>query len=258
MECKNCRFSLAPDENYCPKCGARVIRNRLTLKNILEDIYEQHLNLDNRLFLTIAHLFTRPGEVVTGFLQGLRKRYLNPVSYLGLAITLSGIVVLVIKKHLLNKLAFDVMNTGTNTAGANKIFETTLDYQNFLFVFLIPLMSAIGWLVYARPRYNFTEHLVTMSYVLAHITIVTFPITVLLLYLDPVHFVHHSFINIAVILVYTAYVYRQMCDYRPWTFLGRTVLYLIVFLIIYILFSILIVVFLLVSGTISLEEIRPA
>ena len=101
MECKNCQFSIAPNENYCPRCGARVIRNRLTIRNILEDIYEQHLNLDNRLLLTIAHMFTKPGVVIIGYLHGMRKRYLNPVSYLGLAITLSGIVVLVIKKNLL-------------------------------------------------------------------------------------------------------------------------------------------------------------
>ena len=257
MECKNCHTQLSTDENYCSRCGARVIRNRLTLKNVLEDIYEQHLNLDNRLLATLVHLFTKPGEVIKGYLYGLRKRYLNPISYLGIAITLSGILVFVIKRDFLKKLNLDVLHTGANIKGANKIFETTLDYQNFAFVFLIPLMAAVGWLVYTRPRYNFTEHLVSMTYVLAHLTIVTFPIVILLLYLDPEHFGVHSFVNIALIVLFTAYVYRKICDYSLKTFLVRTSLYIILFVLCYFLFSVGIVVLMLLTGAISLEDIRP-
>lgn len=258
MECKNCHFQLVADENYCTRCGARVIRNRLTLKNVLQDIYEQHLNLDNRLLATFVHLFTKPGEVIKGYFTGLRKRYLNPISYLGLAITLSGILVFVIKRNFLKKLKLDVLHTGANVEGANKIFETTLDYQNFVFVFLIPLMAGVGWLVYTKPRYNFTEHLVSMTYVLAHITIVTFPITILQLYLDPEHFGEYSFANIALILIFTAYAYWKVCDYPLKTFIARTSLFIILFLLCYLLFSLGILVLMLLTGTISLEDFRPA
>ena len=258
MECKNCLYQIIADENYCTRCGARVIKNRLTLKNVLQDIYEQHLNLDNRLLATLVHLFTKPEDVIKGYLSGLRKRYLNPISYLGLAITLSGILVFVIKRYFLKRLNLDVLPTGANIKGANKIFETTLDYQNFVFVFLIPLMASIGWLVYTKPRYNFTEHLVNMTYVLAHLTIVTFPIAILLLYLDPEHFGEHGFVNIALIIIYTVYVYRKICDYTLKTFFARTTLFIILFVLCYFLFSLGIVILMLLTGTISIEDIRPS
>lgn len=252
MDCKNCKSPLEPEDNYCTCCGARVIRNRLSFKNVWEDVYEQYLNLDNRLLATMGHLFTKPEKVIVGYLHGLRKKYLNPSSYLGLAITLSGIIVFVIKKMFLGELDLEILQTG-----ASKKFEITLDYQSLIFILLIPMIAGIGRMVYKRPGYNFTEHLVSMTYALAHVSIVTFPITLLLLFLDAEHFMVHSFGKLTLFLMYTIYVYKRISDYPIGIFLLRTLFYLILFLIGYLLFSVLIVIVLQLTGSVSFASLNP-
>ncbi len=45
MICKNCENSLQTDYSFCPDCGAKVIRNRLTIKNLLSDFIERYFNV---------------------------------------------------------------------------------------------------------------------------------------------------------------------------------------------------------------------
>ena len=52
MNCKNCHTELHDHDDYCPNCGARVIRNRLTFKNLFEHISETFFNYDNKLLRT--------------------------------------------------------------------------------------------------------------------------------------------------------------------------------------------------------------
>ncbi len=93
MTCKNCDARLRTDYLYCPACGAKVIRNRITIKNLWTDFLERYFNLDNTFIRTLVHLTTKPEVVIEGYLQGIRRKYLNPISYMGIAITLSGLIV---------------------------------------------------------------------------------------------------------------------------------------------------------------------
>ena len=66
MSCKNCGLALTEETNFCNSCGAKVIRNRLTLKNLLQHAVEEFLSIDNKFLITITHLFTRPEAVIDG------------------------------------------------------------------------------------------------------------------------------------------------------------------------------------------------
>ena len=73
MNCKNCNTSLLNNQKFCLECGAKVIKNRLTLKNIFEDINDQFISIDNIFLKTFIHLFTKPELVINGFIGGTRK-----------------------------------------------------------------------------------------------------------------------------------------------------------------------------------------
>lgn len=62
MACKNCNTELTTDSEYCYHCGAKVIRNRLTIKNLFEHFSEQFLNYDNKFLQTFILLFKKPEE----------------------------------------------------------------------------------------------------------------------------------------------------------------------------------------------------
>jgi len=173
MKCKNCELPLQNDYSFCSNCGAKIIRNRLTLKNLWFDITERYFNIDNTFFKTLWHLIIKPEIVIDGYISGVRKKYLNPISYLGIAITLSGFIVFLMKKksHLIN---FDVFDMGVNTDYGQSIIDFTTDYQAILFIIYIPMMAAASWLAYEKKKYNFTERLLVFMYTLAQYSVFLF------------------------------------------------------------------------------------
>ena len=75
MECKNCSSQLQENDDYCNSCGAKVIRNRLTLKNLFEHFGEEFLNYDNKFLRTFIRLFRKPEDVIGSYINGTRKKY---------------------------------------------------------------------------------------------------------------------------------------------------------------------------------------
>lgn len=65
MDCKNCNTSLVEIQNFCSDCGAKVIRNRLTIRNLFEHFSATFLNYDNKFLQTFIGLFTKPEEIIT-------------------------------------------------------------------------------------------------------------------------------------------------------------------------------------------------
>ena len=63
MACENCETPLTTESDFCNHCGAKVIRNRLTLKNLFAHFGEQFLNYNNKFIQTIIYLFKKPEDV---------------------------------------------------------------------------------------------------------------------------------------------------------------------------------------------------
>ncbi len=63
MTCKNCHTELEEYDDYFKNCGGKVIRNRLTFKNLFEHISETFFNYDNTLLKTFITLFRKPEAV---------------------------------------------------------------------------------------------------------------------------------------------------------------------------------------------------
>lgn len=91
MNCKNCNTSLTLESDFYNCCGAKVIRNRLTIKNLFEHLIETYLNYDNKFLQTFIGLIKCPENVIGSYVFGVRKKYINPLSFLAISLTLSGI-----------------------------------------------------------------------------------------------------------------------------------------------------------------------
>ena len=91
MNCKNCKTTLEESDDYCRNCGGKVIRNRLTIKSLFHHFSETYFNYDNKLLRTFLTLFSKPEEVIVGYINGTRKKYVDVIGYFALAITLSGL-----------------------------------------------------------------------------------------------------------------------------------------------------------------------
>lgn len=256
MDCKNCESPLRTDYSYCSKCGAKIIRNRISFKNLWYDITERYFNVDNTFLRTFLHLFTKPEVVIGGYIDGIRKKYLNPISYLGIALTLSGFLVFLISKAA-DKIDFDVFGTGVNSESMKPIMDFTFDYQAVLFILYIPMMAIASWLAFENKKYNFTERLVVFIYTLAHYSIFVFLPSILILCIVPELYGKLSILFLMSMYGYAAYVIKRISKIGGMDYIARVLLFFVLFTFQYFASALIIPVILLLTGNLSLEDFVP-
>jgi hypothetical protein len=256
MTCKNCDARLRTDYLYCPACGAKVIRNRITIKNLWTDFLERYFNLDNTFIRTVLHLTTKPEVVIEGYLQGIRRKYLNPISYMGIAITLSGLIVFLMVKSG-DAMNFDMLNNNVSTRYQEKLMDFILDYQALIFLLFVPMMTIAGWLCFDQKRYNFAERTIIFMYALAHYSLVIFLPSIIVLFFIPEQYFIFSFIGILFMVVYTTYVIIRISKSRGVALIARLLLFYFILLILYFAFSIALPLFLLLIGELKVEDFLP-
>jgi hypothetical protein len=256
MTCKNCEAALRTDFMYCPGCGAKVAANRLTFKGLFSDMMERFFDLDNSFYRTLKTMTVRPEVVIGGYIEGLRRRFLNPMSYLGLVLGLSGFLFFVLKKYAADKIDWDVFGMGTNQASV-KILDATMEYSSFIFLLYIPLIAIAGILTFNQRNYNLPEHFVSAIYTLAHVSIITFPISLGLLFLMPELYMQYSLAMIAAMVGFALFVLIRLHKYSLGITLVRGFLFLILMLGGYFAISIAVNIILLLTGVVTLEDFKP-
>ena len=253
MKCRNCNSPLDSTVNYCSVCGAKVIKRRLSLKNIWNDINAQFFNLDNKLFKTFGHLFVKPELVINGFISGTRKRYIGVIQYFAIALTLVGLQV-----FLMNLFFADNINAdssffdGLNKARINEDnpFKhiTANEFNKYLSVFYtlsIPISAIATWAGYTSAGnrlFNFTEHIVLNLYYSAETIIISAVVTIILLCFG-LDYMLLSLLTGGFTLFYFLYVLKrvfdttwlQTCAYFLLTMIAFGVIFIIMLLVLFIL-----------------------
>lgn len=258
MNCKNCHTLLNEGADYCHKCGGRVIRNRLTLKNLFEHISETFFNYDNKLLRTCFALITNPSDVIDGYINGVRKKYVNPLSFFGLSLTLSGISIFIVQKFYIEEIDFSkFLYDDRGAESLNKIMEGALEYNAILYSVLIPLFAFISWLVFLNKKYNYTEHIVLFFYTMSMFSMISVVVTQILLLIDPQTYTSHGLWSFLVLFIYHCYLYKHIFSLSWGSLILKILLFLGIFLISYIGISIATFIILLLTGTINLEDFAP-
>jgi len=85
--CLNCERTISTNDNFCPNCGQINNTNRISLKYYFSEYLTGFFSFDNRFFKTIIPLIFKPGKVTREFIEGKRKKYVNPFQlYLNITI----------------------------------------------------------------------------------------------------------------------------------------------------------------------------
>ncbi len=256
--CKNCEIQLEPSVNYCSDCGAKVIRNRLTIKNLFDHFAEQFFNYDNALFITMVHLITKPEEVIEGYIKGIRKKYINPISYLGIAITLTGLVIYILQKFYFDTaINMDPFGTGLEQKGSEQMVNIIFDFQALVFILFIPIMAIAGWLAFDVKKYNFAERSVVFSYAMSQYSIFAFPISICTLLFKSDWYMNLSFVMLPIMLGYVIYVIQRIIKADALTFLAKAFVFSILFFVQYFGTFLLIGILSLIFGQSSLADFGP-
>ena len=88
--CINCSEHIVLDQRFCSHCGGKRIYNKLTWRNLIEDFVDRFFNLENSFLKTFIAMFKQPEDVIGGYMNGMRKKYLPAFSYFAVAITVAG------------------------------------------------------------------------------------------------------------------------------------------------------------------------
>lgn len=174
MECKNCQNQLKNEALFCNNCGAKVIDYRLSFKSVTQEFFTTFICWDNKFLKTLAHMYTKPQEVVSNYLQGVRKRYMQPFAFLIVSLTLYGILMYFLKDQMMEYMQEIMKNLPNQNSGNpeldSKIQEFNKWYYDFimrnfnLITFIsIPFLAIINLFVFYK-KMNFIEHTLTLVY----------------------------------------------------------------------------------------------
>lgn len=79
--CLNCNFTLRPEDNFCPNCGQENNTNKIPVRHLIYEVFEDFFHFDAKIWNTIKASFSKPGRITIDYLEGKRARYIPPVKF---------------------------------------------------------------------------------------------------------------------------------------------------------------------------------
>jgi len=237
--CRNCGRALELDMQYCHGCGAKRMYNRLNRRNLLDDFVDRFLNLEAGFPRTFIALFKRPEDVVNGYVNGVRKRYLSAFSYFAISLTLLGIYAFVFKNFFLDDLMFAQIDAQVDaddqsiaeiqkvtTRFMTDFVGTIMDYQSLLSFFTLPFAAFISRLVFWNyKQYNYIEHLVIYLYLYSHVMIISSVASIVFSWSNILQIIVGSITTLGY-LIYFIYALKRIFNLSFQKMLLKTLLFL--------------------------------
>ena len=162
--CKNCETLF--EGNFCCQCGQSAHVEKINAAYFLHDIPHSVFHVDKGFFYTLKKMFADPGTALKRYLQGQRVRHYRPFAYVLLMSTICALLIKGIN-HLIN-LRFEKEHPGHALEFGHGLF---VKYPSLLIFAMIPLLSLITWLSFARRPYNYWEHFLVNTYLAANLNV---------------------------------------------------------------------------------------
>jgi hypothetical protein len=259
MNCKNCQTPLKEEDEYCNLCGGKVIRNRLTFRNLFEHLSETFFNYDNKLLRTFTQLFKDPEDVIVGYINGVRKKYINPISFFGLSLTLSGLSIFIIKKFYIQYLDFSQLFDGLNLPEGTLENSSggALEYNSLIYSALIPLLALISCITFLDKKYNYTEHVIIYLYSMSLLSIISVVLAQIVLLIMPTTYLLFSLTIWIIMFIYHSYILKRIFKLTLGNLVLKSIIALALFFALYIGAVIISFIIILILNGGNLEAFRP-
>ena len=158
-ECKNCRAQ--SDNKYCPNCGQKTNISRITLGGLLHDLPHAIFHIDRGILYNLIQLFKRPGPAINEYLEGKRKPFFHPASFLVIALVLNYLVVKITNLHFYDE--GELLTMSPLKAQAIKEYDEMQwwflehTYIYILFAITASTLVLFGIYKFLKQTYNFAE-----------------------------------------------------------------------------------------------------
>lgn len=81
LHCLNCNYPFFGHEKFCPECGQKNKKKKITFGNFVSEIFAGFFSWDTKFWRTILPLLVKPGRVTDDYINGKRARYVNPFRF---------------------------------------------------------------------------------------------------------------------------------------------------------------------------------
>jgi hypothetical protein len=158
ITCLNCgeKFS----GKFCNECGQKAEVERLTGRHLLSEVIHAITHYEKGFLHTVWVFLVRPGNASLRFLEGKRKEYQKPVSYI---LILTGLYIL-LHNYIISRFGYTYelwSNSSIMTNDANIFLRT--HFTPFIFMIIV-VSACVIYLVLGKGIFNFIETLVLCLY----------------------------------------------------------------------------------------------
>lgn len=258
MICKNCQKPLEEQSDYCNRCGGKVVRKRLTMANLFSHFSETFLNYDNKFLQTCISLVKSPEDVINGYVNGVRKKYINPISFFAISITISGVYLYLLQNYFPEAMDFsNIYEDDTTQKISRKISNVVMEYNSFFYFALIPVLALFSRIVFLKKPFNYTEHIVIYFYTMSLGSVLSSLIGFIVLLLDPASMVFVALFMNLLLFLFHCYLLKRVFQLTISQLVLRSILFIVLFGVSYVIFSILMVIGLIVFTDVDLKDFAP-
>jgi hypothetical protein len=234
MICKNCDATL--DGKYCANCGQQSEVHRITFGYVSHEFFHAVTHADKGFLLLVKNLIVQPGIVAKEYVEGKRKKYFNPLSFL--------VITSAIHAYCAYTSGYfeGVGGGGGQGGGGNRrmpalmveAFKISNENGKWLSLLLIaPLLAFLSWLLFKRSRYSLAETFVLNSYIIGQSHVIRTLIFIPLFLLFPQYGGMNLMIFQLVLVIYLTVAYRQFFQQRVWVTIIKAVLTMVLFINLY-------------------------
>ena len=155
--CKNCNFKISSACNFCPNCGQAKILHRLSFHDVSHNLIHAFFHADKGIFLLFKELCYRPGTVARLYVEGKRKKYYDPFSFLVFMVAVAAFLIIKFESLTVAHLKIDSYN--------RELIHFLFKYFNVFIFIMCPANAFFIWLIFKKKKMNYIETLVLSAYV---------------------------------------------------------------------------------------------
>lgn len=173
--CLNCGATLISEQKFCPACGQKSDTKRISFPQLLRDLLLFITHAETGILNLIKGLAIHPGRTAAEYVDGKRKTYFNPFTFLAVCIA-----IMVFINHRIHPFSevqqpdpvvlARIQDDATRQAylqsinRMNDVQEFANKNLNILSVAISPYFAFGLWLFFRRRRRNVAE--ITVAYIL--------------------------------------------------------------------------------------------
>jgi len=181
---------------------------RITVSSILKEAGHSLTHVEEGLRRTIVDLAVAPGKMLNSYLEGDRKPYQKPFSFLLIVTSVFALMIYFFHQYYLIPSA-----TTFQDKLFNKLVILESKYYSWLQIVLLPTYALVSYLILKKAKYNYAEWIVICCYLISFVLILQIPFYILdsFLHIDNTT---HRVIQLIISEVYTFYALNAFLKHK--------------------------------------------